>query len=47
MSVSVVDKGNLNQDQEDVLERFIEFQYAMIDKDDIFMSISTKSTNLL
>ena len=33
MSVSVVDKGNLNQDQEDVLERFIEFQYAMIEKD--------------
>ncbi|MBE6512628.1 MAG: nuclear transport factor 2 family protein [Methanobrevibacter olleyae] len=33
MTVSVVDKGNLNQDQEDVLERFIEFQYAMIEKD--------------
>lgn len=33
MSVSVVNKGNLNQDQEDVLERFIEFQYAMIEKD--------------
>lgn len=33
MSVSVVDKGDLNQDQEDVLERFIEFQYAMIEKD--------------
>ena len=33
MSVSVVDKGNLSQDQEDVLERFIEFQYAMIEKD--------------
>ena len=33
MTVSVVDKGDLNQDQEDVLERFIEFQYAMIEKD--------------
>ncbi len=33
MSVSVVNKGNLNDDQEDVLERFIEFQYAMIEKD--------------
>ena len=33
MSVSVVGKGNLNDDQEDVLERFIEFQYAMIEKD--------------
>ena len=33
MTVSVVDKGNLNQDQEDVLERFIEFQYAMIERD--------------
>lgn len=33
MSVSVVNKGNLNDDQEEVLERFIEFQYAMIEKD--------------
>ena len=33
MSVFVVDKGNLNDDQEEVLERFIEFQYAMIEKD--------------
>ena len=33
MSVSVVNKENLNQDQEEVLERFIEFQYAMIEKD--------------
>ena len=33
MSVSVVNKANLNQDQEEVLERFIEFQYAMIEKD--------------
>jgi hypothetical protein len=33
MSVSVVYKGNLNDDQEEVLERFIEFQYAMIEKD--------------
>ena len=33
MSVSVVNKGNLNDDQEKVLERFIEFQYAMIEKD--------------
>ncbi|MCQ2960906.1 MAG: nuclear transport factor 2 family protein [archaeon] len=33
MSVSVVGKGNLNDDQEDVLERFIKFQYAMIEKD--------------
>ena len=32
MSVSVVNKGNLNDDQEEVLERFIEFQYAMIEK---------------
>ena len=32
MSVSVVNKGNLNDDQEEVLERFIEFQYAMIKK---------------
>ena len=32
MSVSVVNKGNLNDDQEGVLERFIEFQYAMIEK---------------
>ena len=33
MSVSVVNKGDLNLDQEEVLERFIEFQYAMIEKD--------------
>ncbi len=33
MSVSVVDKGDLTSDQEEVLERFIEFQYAMIEKD--------------
>ena len=33
MSVSVVNNGNLNDDQEEVLERFIEFQYAMIEKD--------------
>lgn len=33
MIVSVVNKGNLNDDQEEVLERFIEFQYAMIEKD--------------
>ena len=33
MSVSVFNKENLNQDQEEVLERFIEFQYAMIEKD--------------
>ena len=33
MSVSVVYKGDLNDDQEEVLERFIEFQYAMIEKD--------------
>ena len=33
MSVSVVNKENLNQEQEEVLERFIEFQYAMIEKD--------------
>ena len=33
MSVSVVNKGNLNDDQEEVLERFIGFQYEMIEKD--------------
>ena len=33
MSVSVVNKGDLTSNQEEVLERFIEFQYAMIEKD--------------
>ena len=33
MKVSVVDKGELSENQEEVLERFIEFQYAMIEKD--------------
>ena len=33
MSVSVINNEDLTKDQEDVLERFIEFQYAMIEKD--------------
>lgn len=33
MSVSVINKKNLTPNQEEVLERFIEFQYAMIEKD--------------
>lgn len=33
MRVSVANKGNLNDDQEEILERFIEFQNAMIEKD--------------
>ena len=33
MSVSVINKGNLSPNQDEVLKRFIEFQYAMIEKD--------------
>ncbi|MBE6509017.1 MAG: nuclear transport factor 2 family protein [Methanobrevibacter sp.] len=33
MNVSVINKKQLTQDQEDVLGRFIEFQRAMIEKD--------------
>ena len=33
MKVSVVNKKNLTQSQEEVLERFIDFQEAMIKKD--------------
>lgn len=33
MKVKVINKDKLNQDQEAVLEKFIEFQFAMIEKD--------------
>lgn len=33
MKVNVVNKKNLTADQEEVLERFMDFQHAMIEKD--------------
>ena len=33
MKISVINKKNLSKNQEVVLERFIEFQHAMIEKD--------------